>query len=956
MPVGTYTMDSNEKQSRDTIAAMLIGDGVNRGTLLRGLAVWLCAGIFFFGACALPRSGTRPKECTAALECDDDEPCTDETCNESGLCEYTVLSIDLPQAKGDCAELVCEEGKSVTLVTPGDLPVDENPCTEDLCGDDGPTNPAKADGTSCQQGGSSGICQDGECEVACDGSNAAERCDDDNACTTDSCDLSSGKCVNFPLDNVPVPGESQVAGDCKQLLCDNGKKETIELIDNSDVPFDGNDCTDDVCSEGIPSHPAKDAEVSCSDTGDPLAQVCNGSGQCVQCNSANQCGHLPTDDDCQTRTCSAQGVCGQDCAAADTPLNGTLQQDGDCQLAVCDGACGSKSNADNADVPNDNKECTNDICTNGSPSNTNKGANVSCGNKSICDGAGNCVGCLQPTDCNGTDTFCQARTCVNKVCGVDNTPNNTNLPDQNQTGGDCQELQCNGQGGTKSVAINDPFDDKNQCTTDTCNSGTPVNTNKNVNDSCSQNNGSFCDGNGSCVECNQASQCSGAPDCQIDICSMQNTCQFENEPLSTPAPSSYQTSGDCKLVVCDGNGAVSGTPQNQNIDLPVDGNDCTEDKCANGVPSNPDEAAGTSCVGGVCNGMGICAECVDDTTCPANKTCDVATFSCKLKQGQTCAVAADCITGQCADGLCCDTACAATCEHCALAASKGTCTAVPTGQDTGGDCPSGQACDGSKACKSEDGQSCSGGGDCLSSFCTDGVCCDNACGGTCERCNDGTVGQCEAVATGSDPDNECSGMDVCNGMGSCQCSDATKNGDESDVDCGGTVCAACVDGKICQSASDCQSGVCTGNVCVAPSCGDAVQNGTEVCDVNDPNTPCCNAACTGSKNSGEVCGTDPDGTDCDAAPTCDGAGSSTSNCQSNIEPNGTSCTDDGAHCTGAETCQSGVCTSAGDPCVGADGDNDCQESCDETNDNCLGNDPDGSPCPGMKSCMAGICN
>jgi hypothetical protein len=44
------------------------------------------------------------------------------------------------------------------------------------------------------------------------------------------------------------------------------------------------------------------------------------------------------------------------------------------------------------------------------------------------------------------------------------------------------------------------------------------------------------------------------------------------------------------------------------------------------------------------------------------------------------------------------------------------------------------------------------------------------------------------------------------------CSDGTKNGDETDLDCGGS-CGACVDGKTCAVANDCGNGTCFGGTC-----------------------------------------------------------------------------------------------------------------------------------------------
>jgi hypothetical protein len=47
--------------------------------------------------------------------------------------------------------------------------------------------------------------------------------------------------------------------------------------------------------------------------------------------------------------------------------------------------------------------------------------------------------------------------------------------------------------------------------------------------------------------------------------------------------------------------------------------------------------------------------------------------------------------------------------------------------------------------------------------------------------------------------------------GSCQ--DGVKNQDESDIDCGGALCASCLEGKACSSDRDCKSQACNKNVC-----------------------------------------------------------------------------------------------------------------------------------------------
>jgi cysteine-rich repeat protein len=80
--------------------------------------------------------------------------------------------------------------------------------------------------------------------------------------------------------------------------------------------------------------------------------------------------------------------------------------------------------------------------------------------------------CTTPGDC-GSDTECQAQTCEFNSCGVSNT--NAGTVTTAQTAGDCQQQQCDGNGGFMNV--NDDGDtpsDNNVCTADACNAGNPV--------------------------------------------------------------------------------------------------------------------------------------------------------------------------------------------------------------------------------------------------------------------------------------------------------------------------------------------------------------------------------------------------------------------------------------------------------------------------------------------------
>lgn len=48
------------------------------------------------------------------------------------------------------------------------------------------------------------------------------------------------------------------------------------------------------------------------------------------------------------------------------------------------------------------------------------------------------------------------------------------------------------------------------------------------------------------------------------------------------------------------------------------------------------------------------------------------------------------------------------------------------------------------------------------------------------------------------------------------CKDHRRDGEETDIDCGGSFCPPCGAGKKCGRARDCQSGLCVNLVCASP--------------------------------------------------------------------------------------------------------------------------------------------
>ena len=112
--------------------------------------------------------------------------------------------------------------------------------------------------------------------------NMASQCDDDNACTNDDC--IAGTCENVPVADGDAPEEMQTAGDCKRVQCTAGVQEVV--TDDSDVPVDDRECTDDVCNGDMPDNPAKAAGTACASDG---GIVCSGLGACVECTEDSHC-------------------------------------------------------------------------------------------------------------------------------------------------------------------------------------------------------------------------------------------------------------------------------------------------------------------------------------------------------------------------------------------------------------------------------------------------------------------------------------------------------------------------------------------------------------------------------------------------------------------------------------------------------------------------------------------
>jgi hypothetical protein len=180
------------------------------------------------------------------------------------------------------------------------------------------------------------------------------------------------------------------------------------------------------------------------------------------------------------------------------------------------------------------------------------------------------------------------------------------------------------------------------------------------------------------------------------------------------------------------------------------------------------------------------------------------------------------------------------------------------------------------------------------------------------------------------------------------CVDGVRNGNESDLDCGGS-CVPCELGARCNTARDCLSLLCTGAVCAkpdAPTCTDGVRNGVET-DVD------CGGGCPACAD-GKSCSSFSDCTSvvcsqarCQPASCTDGAKNSQ---ETDVDCGGTcgGCRAGGL-CRVAEDCASLKCSAPDHRCVaetctdalknGTESDVDCGGSC--------------AGCPAGKRCATG---
>ncbi len=397
------------------------------------------------------------------------------------------------------------------------------------------------------------VCEFGMPQGVCE--HATVACDDGVECTVDSCDPDTGDCVYVPEADACDDGDL-----CTDDSCDPDLGCVFTDIELDCTGLDG-DCTEGVCDP---------------DTGECIALPANGGGPCSDEEPCTEddvcvdgaCAGAPKDcddeDPCTDDSCTPQVGC--------VHVNNTEPCDDDNACTVTDlcfeGACVGSG------APNCGDD---DICT-----------DDSCDPLSGCINTFNTAPCDDGNACNVTDA------CVDGVCvgtGV------VNCDDDNL----CTDDTCDTDQGCLFANNTNPCDDDDPCTVgDTCGAA-----------DCQSGSGKLdCNDDVACTadSCEAGVGCTSVPvdaACDDDIACTVDSCDAEAGCANDPVDADCDDDLACTLDVCDPDIGCVGNPVDADCD---DDNECTDDVCdpdsgcgytnvTNGTPCSDGDG---ECTFGVC--------------------------------------------------------------------------------------------------------------------------------------------------------------------------------------------------------------------------------------------------------------------------------------------------------------------------------------------------------------------
>jgi hypothetical protein len=564
------------------------------------------------GACANPNNSaactdgnacTQGDACSAgacvpgsAKNCDDNQPCTADACNSAtGACSQSPII----GCGGNCAgNADCN---------------DKNVCTTDACTSGKCSFPANF--AACEDGNPCTLtdkCANGSCTPG-----IAKPCDDSNPCTDDSCDTSTGGCVN-KANLAPCSDNSActVKDACASGACVPG---------SAIVCSDGNPCTDDACQPATGNCAATANSASCSDgnactSGDGCVSAACKAGAAKNCDDANPC----TSDSCDPAT----GKCVQAANSAPCSDSNACTLGDQCQ----DGAC----KAGPTKACDDGNGCTTDSCD---PT------------LGVCLNLPNTAACSDANACTLNDV-CKSAACQPGVAKVCNDGDACTTDGCDKASGACTVAPIIGCGG--NCKTTQDCDDSNPCTDNACTSGKCVFPNNTA--ACSD--GNACTLNDVCTtgKCQPgaAKSCDDSNPCTNDSCNAASgACAQVNNAASC------SDGNACTLSdTCSGGACVPGAQKVCN-----DNNPCTDDSCSSGsgacaylantatCSDNNACTVGDQCKASACS-PGAAKNCDDSNVCTAD-SCSASTGCVNAAQTASCDDGNACTVGDaCASGAC----------------------------------------------------------------------------------------------------------------------------------------------------------------------------------------------------------------------------------------------------------------------------------------------------------------
>ncbi len=570
-------------------------------------------------------------KCTGkALDCNDKNACTKDSCDKVAGCLNSKDVTDTCDDDNSCTSGdVCKLGvcKGIGKICADD----NNPCTDEGCAENVCSSTPNAapcdDGNPCTQ---KDVCKDSKC-----GGGVPIACDDKNDCTTDACDSVSGLCKSVDNANKCDDGSACTSADSCQsgmcvgapVKCDDGKICTLDSCDDNTGKCQTVNYADaTVC----------DDDTVCTQNDECKAGVC--AGQKIPLDDGNPC----TDDKCDP----AKGV--------NNVANTAKCEDGDkCTLGdVCkDKLCTSGLTLDKCDDAN---PCTDGSCDKGLGCvQTNNAANCDdkdqCTDTDICK-AGSCVGKAKVCD---DGLVCTNDSCDKaKGCLVANNTLTCNDNNVCTTGDICAGGKCAG----KAAAA---CDDKNACTTDACDPKLgcvykPTAAGGACDDGSGCTTGDNCDGGGKCTGIGK--NCDDANTCTTDSCA-NNICSYADNKLPCDDGDKCTLGDTCNgAKLCVGPNKV----------ICDDSNPCTDDSCATTTGCiNANNTVGCD-DGNFCTdkdtcGNGKCSLTVphpcDDANVCTNDSCDAVAKKCAAAantavcdDGNKCSTPDKCANSACAAG------------------------------------------------------------------------------------------------------------------------------------------------------------------------------------------------------------------------------------------------------------------------------------------------------------------